>query len=117
LTGENDLRILGRCALLEFGRFNVLVCHGHDMSQIGAFGHGWDRFVSRLGLEKLWKRLAKVDQDVWVILGHTHIPGVDATTRVANCGGWQSVIFVSPTRTGLLVSETADSPKLVHLAD
>jgi predicted phosphodiesterase len=116
LMGSAGLKILGRCALIEFDRFEVLVYHGHDTSLIGALGHAWDRFLFKLGLEKAWRRLAQVDPNVWVIFGHTHIPGVDAERRVANCGGWKGVPFVPASRTGILVSETADAPKLVQIA-
>jgi len=110
------LHVLGRCALIDLGDFEVLAYHGHDLSLKGAIGHAWDRFVSRLGLERMWKRLAKVDPKVWVVFGHTHIPGVDTRTRVANCGGWQKATFVSPSRTGILFAEHEDTPKIVQLA-
>lgn len=110
------LEVLGRCALIDCGPFEVLVYHGHDISHKGALGHAWDRFVSKLGLERLWKRLAKVDKNVWVVFGHTHVPGVDAGSRVANCGGWLTNPLVRPSRTGILISEQEDIPKLVRIA-
>jgi len=116
ITGSGGLHVLGRCALIDFDRFQVLAYHGHDMSLVGAFGHAWDRFVSRLSLERLWRRLAKVDWMIWVIFGHTHIPGVDVVSRVANCGGWQRVPLVRPSRTGILISEHEPVPKLVQVA-
>jgi predicted phosphodiesterase len=112
----DGLEVLGRCALIDCGRLEVLAYHGHDISHIGAFGHAWDRFVSGLSLERLWKRLAKVDKTVWIIFGHTHIPGVDTRSRVANCGGWQRVPLVHQSGTGILVSEQEDMPKLVRVA-
>lgn len=115
-TGADDLEVLGDCALIDCGRLEVLAYHGHDMSHIGALGHAWDKFVSGLSLERLWKRLAKVDKMVWVIFGHTHVPGVDMRSRVANCGGWQRVPFVRPAKTGLLVSDMQTVPELVRIA-
>ena len=106
---------LGRCAFIHCGLCEVMAYHGHDMSLIGAFGHAWDRFASRLSLERLWKRLAKIDKNVWVVFGHTHIPGLDETNRVANCGGWQTKPFVHPTRTGVLFSEGKDTPRSVRI--
>ena len=96
---------LGLCAILGFGSVRVVAYHGHDMSWKGAVGHGWDRFVSGLSLERAWKRFAHVDEGDWVVLGHTHIPGIDLKHRVANCGGWQSKGFlVRPACTGLLLT-------------
>jgi UDP-2,3-diacylglucosamine pyrophosphatase LpxH len=122
LKGSADLNIaplvaLGQCAFLEFDRMNVIAYHGHDMSLKGAIGHGWDRFISKLSLERAWKRFAKVPDSDWVIFGHTHIPGIDAKRRVANCGGWQSIGFlVRPACTGLYLSPDSNSLEIVNFA-
>jgi len=107
---------LGHCALIKMPGFNVVAYHGHDFSRVGALAHAYDRFLVRLGMEKLWKRLAKVNPSSWVVSGHTHIPGIDDKARVANCGGWQTVpLLVKPARTGLLFTERAANPEIVHL--
>jgi predicted phosphodiesterase len=96
---------VGRCAILSFNGMRVVAYHGHDISLKGAVGHGWDRFISNLSLERAWKHLAGVPGQDWVIFGHNHIPGIDAKHRVANCGGWQSKGFlVHPARTGIYLS-------------
>jgi len=106
---------LGRCALLDFKEMIVIVYHGHDMSWKGAIGHAWDRFISQLSLERIWKRVAGVLDSDWVVFGHTHIPGIDVKHRVANCGGWQPVRFlVHPACTGLLLSPENGSFEIVH---
>jgi UDP-2,3-diacylglucosamine pyrophosphatase LpxH len=112
----SGITVLGQCAWIECDAGRVLAYHGHDMSRIGALGHAWDRFVSGLGLERLWKRLAKVDESVWVVFGHTHIPGLDPRTRVANCGGWKRVPLVPQSRTGVLFATQEDDPRLVRIA-
>ncbi len=109
------ITVLGECAVIECGSLEVMVYHGHDMSNRGAYGYLWDRFVSRLSLERVWKRFANVDKTVWVIFGHTHIPGVDARSRVANCGGWSTNPIVRPSGTGIFISEGEDTPKLVSI--
>jgi UDP-2,3-diacylglucosamine pyrophosphatase LpxH len=116
MTSSSGLHGLGQCALIDFGDLEVIAYHGHDLSLKGGIGHAWNRFVSRLGLERMWKRLAKVDPKVWVIFGHTHIPAIDKRNRVANCGGWRKAPFVSPTRTGILFTEREGTVKLVRLA-
>lgn len=108
---------LGRCAILDFDRVTVVAYHGHDLSSKGMIGHGWDRFISNLSLERAWKKLAGVPASNWVIFGHTHIPGIDEKHRVANCGGWQRIpILVHPARTGLLLSPEDGSLEIVHFA-
>jgi UDP-2,3-diacylglucosamine pyrophosphatase LpxH len=116
LSETESIFPLGKCALIDCGRLKVMTYHGHDLSHKGAFGHAWNRFVSNLALEKLWRRLTGVDESVWIVFGHTHVPGVDLKGRVANCGGWQKKPFVLPSRTGILISQDQDAPKLVQIA-
>jgi predicted phosphodiesterase len=115
-NNAGGFRVVGDCVEMDFGRTIVLVYHGHDMGVKGFLSHAWDRFISRLSLERAWKKLAKVDKDTWVFFGHTHIPGIDPKLRVANSGGWQTVPLVRPTKTGLLISEESDEPELVTIA-
>jgi len=111
---ESTLVPVGRCAILSFNGMRVVAYHGHDLSQKGAVGHGWDRFISKLSLERAWKHLAGVPAQDWVIFGHTHIPGIDVKHRVANCGGWQSIGFlVHPARTGLYLSPENETIEVV----
>ena len=108
---------LGRCAILDFKQVRVVAYHGHDLSLRGAVGHAWDRFISKLSLERGWKRLAGVADSDWVIFGHTHIPGIDVKHRVANCGGWQPIRFlVRPARTGLFLTPETGSLEIVNFA-
>ena len=105
---------VGRCAILSINGMRVVAYHGHDLSLKGAVGHGWDRFISQLSLERAWKHLAGVPGQDWVIFGHTHIPGIDAKHRVANCGGWQPKGFlVHPARTGIYISPENESIEIV----
>jgi len=108
---------LGRCALLDFHQMTVVAYHGHDLSWVaGAIGHGWDRFISKLSLERAWKKVARIPESDWVIFGHTHISGIDVKHRVANCGGWQERRLVHPARTGLLLSPENGSLEIVNFA-
>jgi UDP-2,3-diacylglucosamine pyrophosphatase LpxH len=109
-----SLTPVGRCAILNFNGIRVVAYHGHDLSRKGAIAHGWNRFISPLSLERAWKYLAGVPDQDWVIFGHTHIPGIDAKHRVANCGGWQAKGFlVRPARTGIYLSPENDSLEVV----
>jgi len=113
-----QFRLLGNCSIISFDGFKVVAYHGHDLSRKGMFGHGWDRFISRLSLERLWKRFAGVPKEDWVVFGHLHIPGVDIKRRVANCGGWQTVkILVDPACTGLFLSPGGAGPEIVKVAE
>ncbi len=116
MDAYSGLVVLGSSAWIRLGNVKVLGYHGHDLSVVGAFGHGWSRFLDHLGLERLWKRFARVDESSWVVFGHTHVPGVDGKHLVANCGGWQRIPFlVQPAGTGILFLPDEFSPKLVRI--
>jgi predicted phosphodiesterase len=104
-TVANGIGVLGRCAWIDCDGSRVLAYHGHDMSHIGALGHAWDRFVSELGLERLWKRLAKVDGSVWVVFGHTHtfLALTDEVALLTAERGRRPHWFVQPERVYFLL--------------
>jgi UDP-2,3-diacylglucosamine pyrophosphatase LpxH len=105
---------VGRCVVLSFNGMRVVAYHGQDLSMKGAVGHGWNRFISQLSLERAWKHLAGVPAQDWVIFGHTHIPGINAKHRVANCGGWEPIRFlVHPARSGIYLSPENESIEVV----
>ena len=112
---SGGVAVLGDCVIIRCGSLELMVYHGHDMSNRGVYGHLWDRFVSRLSLERTWRRFANVGEEIWVIFGHTHIPGIDERSRVANCGGWSTSPTVRPSGTGIFISEGEDHPKLVSI--
>jgi UDP-2,3-diacylglucosamine pyrophosphatase LpxH len=108
---------LGRCALLDFKQMRVIAYHGHDLSRKGMISHAWDRFISPLSVERVWRKFARVPDSDWVIFGHTHIPGIDPKHRIANCGGWQTIrLLVQPACTGLLLSPEKASLEIVNFA-
>ena len=76
---------------MECGRLEAVVYHGHDMSNRGAYGHLWDRFVSRLSLERVWKHFAKVDKSVWIIFGHTTFQELTRGAESQTAGGGRAI--------------------------
>jgi len=108
-----NLNVVGDCAIFTHNGISVVAYHGHDLSMKGGIAHGINRFISPLIVEKMWRRLAGVDKNSWVIFGHTHIPGLDMKSRIANCGAWAAYRLVRATRTGIVLN--AD-PQQLHLA-
>ncbi len=108
---------LGRCASIHLGHSTVLAYHGDDLSRMGAIGHAWNRFISKLSLERLWKRFAKVPETDWAVFGHTHIGALDVKNRVANCGGWVTVTYlVRPSGTGVFFYQENSLPELAQIS-
>jgi predicted phosphodiesterase len=111
-----SLNVLGKCAIFTFEGLSVVAYHGHDLSMKGGIAHAINRFISPLIVEKMWKRLACIDADTWVIFGHTHIPGLDMKSRIANCGAWATYRLVRPTGTGIILNATMPRLHLVTIA-
>ena len=43
-----------------------------------------------LHLEKELKTRMNIPSESWLIMGHTHVPGIDYTHKVANAGSWKT---------------------------
>ncbi len=100
-----EFRTLGKCARFTNNDTGVLTIHGDD-----AFGglHGFifSYLTGRPFLEGWWKDVIKIDDDEWVIMGHSHVPGIDYSRRVANTGGWTDLLGFGPPRgSGILLLE------------
>lgn len=79
-------------------------------------GHGlvYAYLTGRPYLKALWKDAMGLDHAEWVIMGHSHIPGIDASRRVANTGGWTNLYGLSPPR-GMGVLVTNGTVSLVKI--
>jgi len=109
---KTTLDVVGNCAIFTHNGLSIVAYHGHDLCMKGGIAHGINRYISPLVVEKMWRRLANVDKNSWVIFGHTHIPGLDTKTRIGNCGAWATYRLVNATRTGIVLN--ADPPQM-HL--
>ncbi|MCD6380999.1 MAG: metallophosphoesterase family protein [Candidatus Odinarchaeota archaeon] len=91
---------------------SFVVLHGDYSVRNGALA-GFINFLAsilgkKLFLERLLKRILRVENDEWLIMGHTHIPGIDEENKVANCGSWSSHIGREMSKTGILLESEAD---------
>ena len=80
----------------EYGKFQVngipvVAYHGHQLHG-GVVGGGISWLASKIGqevvLEKLGKKRFDIPADTWVVNGHSHVPGIDQASKVANTGSF-----------------------------
>lgn len=105
LSEEPIFRTLGKYTRFTIDGVRVLATHGDEA--LGA-GHGllFSYLTGRPYMEALWKNAMGLDDAEWVIMGHSHMPGIDEARRVANPGGWTDLFGFSPPRgMGLLIAE------------
>lgn len=82
----------------------ILAAHGHEA--FDAFlGFIVSCLAGRPYLEAWWKDVMELDREEWVVMGHTHMPDIDYSRRVANPGGWIDFHgFPLPRDAGVLVA-------------
>jgi hypothetical protein len=81
--------------------------HG-DQAFGGSFGFAISIVTRNLLLERFWKERMGISTDTWVIMGHTHVPGIDRTVKVANTGGWVETPLGTPIGRGISVNEQGE---------
>jgi len=89
------LTILTHPVYIILNGTRLFLTHGEIFVKNGAAAFILNVFAKVLGtdlfLEKTLKRKLKLAENTWLVMGHTHIPGIDYQYRVANTGGWRRV--------------------------
>jgi len=75
-----------------------------------------NKITSTLLFEDFAKWVVGAKKEDWVILGHSHIPGIDYERKVANSGCWINRI-VSSTDTAVLIESEKDSETEISLIE
>ena len=81
----------------EIGGVEVYLTHGDSAVGSGALAYMINRAMRALGenlyVEKRLKATLGLPSRVWLVMGHTHMPGIDPEARVANTGGWKEKLW------------------------
>ncbi|RLE80677.1 MAG: hypothetical protein DRJ51_05385 [Thermoprotei archaeon] len=88
------LLVTSRGILLRSRNQSIHVTHGDYVCRNGALAFitnmaARQLFGISLFLEKLLKRVLGIPWSHWLVMGHTHIGGIDHEHHVANCGSWR----------------------------
>ncbi|MGQ4913949.1 MAG: metallophosphoesterase family protein [Candidatus Asgardarchaeia archaeon] len=86
---------------------SIFICHGDYIARNGAVAGILNKVMSHFGknlfLEKMLKKRICENEDDWLIMGHTHIPGIDYNSRVANTGAWKAHPLRGPSYTYVVI--------------
>ncbi len=117
-TKINGCRVLMSPQPLQgiLGNVQVFLTHGEIAILNGAVAHAINKLASlragELYIEKKLKLALRLPASTWLIMGHTHIPGIDYEHRVANTGSWQEKYLFGflpywrhPSRTYILIAD------------
>lgn len=79
---------------------------------------GVTALINKLTSTLLWERIVKdaigVDKNNWVILSHSHVPGIDYQRKIANTGTWMNR-YLSSTDTAILIISNSNKEPSVAL--
>ncbi len=100
---------------IQISGIRFYLTHGEIVIPNGAVAFVVNTVAALLGRElyiekKLKERIRS--ESSWLVMGHTHIPGIDYEAKVANTGSWRSKWLLGlpywrrPTRTGVLVKNS-----------
>jgi len=106
---STKIYILNDVLKLDLRNFTLYITHGDYASRDGAIASTINRtlklFGKKLFLEKLLKNVLKLERNSWLIMGHTHLPGIDSQNRVANCGAWGRHFLRKESNTAILIEK------------
>lgn len=104
LVDKPSFRTLGKVGRFSVGGVRVLALHGDEVFT-PAHGFVLSYLAGRPFIEALWKGWMGLDPEEWVVLAHSHMPGIDYTGRVANTGGWTDLLGLNPRGMGVFVAD------------
>lgn len=93
---ESTIYLCKRHCIAEIGETRTCIVHGDIFLRNGAIAHLYNLLSTLKGAtllmeRKIRKMLGKECE--WLIAGHTHIPGIDPKSKVANPGTWKEKWF------------------------
>ncbi len=94
MLGSLIVRACPGALVTRVGQLRALLTHGDMVLRNGAHAFLVNATAMMLGeklyLEKVLRKKLRLPSDWWLIMGHTHIPGIDYEARVANTGSWKT---------------------------
>ncbi len=107
--------VTGYIARFNMDNVTIVAYHGDDFSRIGAVSFILSYIIRKPFLEEIWRKAAGIEDNVWLICGHTHIPKIDYKSKIANCGGWRTLpIIKTPIGYGVIVDSNVSLIKILE---
>lgn len=101
------IHIINGVLKLVLKNVTLYITHGDYASRDGGVAATINRMLKLFGrklfLEKLLRKILKLEENSWLVMGHTHIPGIDNLSKVANCGAWSKHFLRKETNTAVLI--------------
>ncbi len=105
---NSKVHISGRLAIFEIDGMTFAAHHG-DYIANGIVGCAVSYVSKKLGkpllLERLWRNGIGLDENYWLITGHTHITAADYEHKNANPGAWNHVPVIGGDLKNIIIFE------------
>lgn len=109
---KDKKKVLAFKGLLELKTQKEKINISHGDYLLSAVTTGGASIISKLSpnmiYEKFFKSMLEIEEDEWLIIGHTHVAGIDYKSKVANTGSWINRIFPA-SDTGILIKNNPNS--------
>jgi len=106
---STKIHIINGVLKLASKSVTLYITHGDYASRDGGVAATINRMLKLFGrklfLEKLLRKILKLEESSWLVMGHTHIPGIDNSSKVANCGAWSRHFLRKETNTAVLIEK------------
>lgn len=106
------------------GSEEFYLTHGDLAFPSGVVAYAVNTLMGYLGVklyvEKKLKEKLSLPRNSWLIMGHTHIPGIDFENKVANTGSWKTKWFLDlpywrpPSKTYIIVDNGVITLKNIY---
>ncbi len=87
------LKFFNSPIIAKIDKYKVFLTHGEIIVKNGAIAFLVNNIMRRLGmelfLEKMLRKKLGLDDETFLVMGHTHIEGIDLRHLVANTGSWK----------------------------
>ncbi|MGQ4833576.1 MAG: hypothetical protein ACP6IS_06760 [Candidatus Asgardarchaeia archaeon] len=104
------VHVIQGALLFKTSSYQFFVLHGDYFSRNGAIAGLINVIMKKAFGKSLWsecflKKKLNLPINTWLIMGHTHSPGIDNKCKVANTGSWSSHIGRYLSNTVIFVDE------------
>lgn len=108
-----EILVLNGILNLSSGEESFHIFHGdYILNSIGiGVGSLINKLTSTLFFERFAKNILQIEEE-WLIMGHSHVLGIDYERKIANSGCWINRIFSKTDTTILIETDEAFEPKV-----
>ena len=96
------VRVIHGIAKFKIGSSTIWFLHGDYVVRNGLIASLMNRLLGG-SYDRLVRSVIGAREGDWVVIGHTHVPGINSELRIANTGSWINR-FINTTDTAVIIN-------------